>query len=85
MKAFDPSISTIVFLVPGYVLFTDVQLSAGFNEYIYMSLLLVLMLICVVGIAINVPLIMEEKRKMKVLMSKKINKALNAGTPEFTF
>ena len=84
MKAFALIISTLAFLVSGYVLFTDVQLSNGLNEYIYMSLLLILMLICIVGILINVPLIMEEKRKMKVFMSKKLNKAMS-GTPELTF
>jgi hypothetical protein len=84
MKALALIVSTIVFLVSGYVLFTDVQLSNGLNEYIYMSLLLILMLICIVGILINVPLIMEEKRKMKVFMSKKLTKALKSG-PEFTF
>jgi len=84
MKAFALIISTLAFLVSGYVLFTDVQLSNGLNEYIYMSLLLILMLICIVGILINVPLIMEERRKMKVFMSKKLNKAMS-GTPELTF
>jgi len=84
MKALALTASTIVFLVSGYVLFTDVELANGLNEYIYMSLLLILMLIGIVGILINVPQIMEEKRKMKVFMSKKLNKALK-GEPEFTF
>jgi hypothetical protein len=84
MKALALIASTIVFLVSGYVLFTDVHLSDGLNEYIYMSLLLILMLIGIVGILINVPQIMEEKRKMKVFMSKKLNKALK-GQPELTF
>jgi len=83
MKALALIASMLVFLVSGYVLFTDVQLSAGLNEYIYMSLLLILMLIGIVGILINVPMIVEEKRRMKVFMSKKLNKALN--TPELTF
>ena len=85
MKALALIASTIVFLVSGYVLFTDVQLSNGLNEYIYMSLLLILMLIGIVGILINVPLIMEEKRKMKVFMSKKLSKALKGSAPELTF
>lgn len=84
MKALALIISTIAFLVSGYVLFTDVNLQDGLNEYIYMSLLLILMLICIVGMLINVPLIMEEKRKMKVFMNKKLSKAMN-GTPELTF
>lgn len=83
MKAIALTVSMIVFLISGYVLFTDVHLSHGLNEYLYMSLLLILMLICVVGILINVPLIVEEKRKMKVFMSKKISKAIKGS--EFTF
>lgn len=83
MKALALIASTIVFLVSGYVLFTDVQLSEGLNDYIYMSLLLILMLIGIIGILINVPMIMEEKRRMKVFMSKKLSKALDA--PELTF
>lgn len=83
MKAIALTVSMIAFLISGYVLFTDVHLNDGLNEYLYMSLLLILMLICVVGILINVPLIVEEKRKMKVFMSKKISKAMKGA--EFTF
>ena len=83
MKALALTVSMIAFLVSGYVLFTDVHLKDGLNEYIYMSLLLILMLICVVGILINVPLIIQEKRRMKVFMSKKISKAIEGS--EFTF
>ena len=83
MKALALIASTIVFLASGYVLFTDVQLSNGLNDYIYMSLLLILMLIGIIGILINVPMIIEEKRRMKVFMSKKLSKALNAT--ELTF
>ena len=85
MKAIILIVSTVVFLVSGYVLFTDVNLAAGVNEYIYMSLLLILMLICVVGMMFNVPLILEEKRRMKVFMAKKIDKALGETRPELTF
>lgn len=85
MKALALTVSMIVFAVSGYVLFTDVNLSAGLNEYIYMSLLLILMLICVVGIMFNVPLILEEKRRMKVFMNKKIDKALGDSGTALTF
>jgi len=83
MKALALIASTIVFLASGYVLFTDVELSNGLNDYIYMSLLMILMLIGIIGILINVPMIIEEKRRMKVFMSKKLSKALNS--PELTF
>lgn len=85
MKALILIVSTVVFLVSGYVLFTDVNLAAGLNEYIYMSLLLILMLICVVGMLFNVPLMIEEKRRMKVFVNKKIDKALGESGPELTF
>ena len=85
MKALALAVSMIAFLVTGYVLFTDVDLSAGVNEFIYMSLLLILMLICIVGILINVPLIVQEKRRMKVLMYKKLNAVRKDQQPEFSF
>jgi hypothetical protein len=86
MKALTLTVSTIAFLIAGYFLFTDVDLSVGINEYIYMSLLLILMLICVVGILINVPLIVAEKRRMKMLMYNKLSKAaLKNNQPEFSF
>ena len=86
MKALALTVSMIAFLVAGYFLFTDVNLSAGINEYIYMSLLLILMLICIVGILINAPLIVQEKRRMKALMYNKLSKAgLKEQQPEFSF
>jgi len=86
MKALALALSTISFLVSGYFLFTDVDLSAGINEVIYMSLLLILMLICIVGVLINVPLIVREKRRMKAMMYKNLKKAaLKKAQPEFSF
>jgi hypothetical protein len=83
MKALFLLLSTVAFVVTGYVLFTDVDLSLGVNEYIYMSLLLILMLICVVGILLNAPLIIEEKKRVKKIV-RKLSKA-QAGNPEFSF
>lgn len=86
MKAIALAASMISFLVSGYFLFTDVDLSIGINEYIYMSLLLILMLICVVGILINAPLIVREKRRMKAMMYKNLsNAAMKERRPEFSF
>ncbi|RZJ27266.1 MAG: hypothetical protein EOO48_12250 [Flavobacterium sp.] len=86
MKALALILSIVSFLVSGYFLFTDVNLSAGVNEFIYMSLLLILMLICIVGILLNAPLIIQEKRRMKVLMYKKLRAAsIEKNQPEFSF
>ncbi len=86
MKALLLIISMISFSVAGYFLFTDVDLSQGVNEYIYMSLLLILMLICIVGVMINIPLIREEKRRMKRIVYSKLSKAaLKSENPEFSF
>lgn len=74
MKALSLIVSTVVFLISGYYFVTDFQLSGEMNHIIYMSLLLILMLICVVGILINVPLILRERRKMKALVYHKLSK-----------
>jgi len=83
MKALFLLLSTAAFLVTGYVLFTDVDLSLGVNEYIYMSLLLTLMLVCIVGILLNAPLIIEEKKRMKKMVRKFSKAGIN--NPEFSF
>ncbi len=72
MKALSLILSLAVFFIAGYYFIADFNLSGEVNHIIYMSLLLVLMLICVVGIMINVPLIISERRKMKVLMNSKL-------------
>ena len=83
MKALFLIRSSLAFLVTGYVLFTDVNLSLGVNEYIYMSMLLILMLICVVGILLNAPLIAAERKRVKGIVSKFAKSGMSE--PEFSF
>ena len=68
MKALSLTVSLLVFAASGYFFIADFNLNGSANHWIYMSMLLVLMLVCVVGVLINVPLIVRERRKMKVLM-----------------
>jgi membrane-bound acyltransferase YfiQ involved in biofilm formation len=68
MKTFALVISLIVFMVSAYFFLTDFSLSTDSNHLIYMSLLLVLMLVCIVGILINIPLIMQEKKRVRLMV-----------------
>jgi membrane protein DedA with SNARE-associated domain len=74
MKALSLIVSVAVLSISGYYFVTDFNLSGETNHIIYMSLLLILMLICIVGILINVPLIIRERRKMKVLLYQKVTR-----------
>ncbi|RZJ28633.1 MAG: hypothetical protein EOO48_09375 [Flavobacterium sp.] len=68
MKALSLIVSLAVFLVAGYYFVSDFSFSAESNHLIYMSLLVVLMMICIIGILINMPIIHRERRKMKVFV-----------------
>ncbi|OYU80576.1 MAG: hypothetical protein CFE23_08835 [Flavobacterium sp. BFFFF1] len=57
-----------VFVVSGYFFINDFRDSAELNYLIYMSLLVILMLICVVGVMINLPMIIRQRRKMRSLI-----------------
>jgi len=72
MKALSLLVSLTAFLISGYYFVSDFTYPLDSNQIIYMSLLLVLMLICVIGILINIPLILSERRKMKVLLYNKM-------------
>lgn len=86
MKALSLIISLTVFLIAGYFFVTDFNLSGEMNHIIYMSLLIVLMLVCIVGIMINVPLIIRERRRMKVLVYNNFSgKRAKSKRLEFTF
>ncbi len=74
MKALSLIVSFAVFMVAGYFFVADFSLSAEANHFIYISLLLILMMICIVGIILNVPLILEEKRNMKALLTLKMDR-----------
>ena len=73
MKTLSLLVSITVFTVSGYFFVSDFRYSGETNHLIYMSLLIVLMLICVIGILINMPLITKEKRRMKVLVYNKFS------------
>lgn len=68
MKTLSLIVSSVLFLVSGYFLVTDFTFSTGLNYFIYISLLIILMLVGVVGIMINLPMIIKEKRRMKSLI-----------------
>lgn len=65
MKVLSLCMSVIVFGIAAYFFATDFRNSTELNYIIYMSMLLILMSICVVGMMINVPLLVREKRKIK--------------------
>jgi hypothetical protein len=67
MKALSLIISTIVFFAAGFFFVSDFNLSGELNHVIYMSLLVTLMLVCVVGFLINIPLIIQERKRVKNL------------------
>ncbi|AWA29875.1 hypothetical protein HYN48_07180 [Flavobacterium magnum] len=60
--------SVVVFAVSGYFFVTDFRETTELNYLIYMSLLVILMLICVVGVMINLPMILRQRRKVKTLI-----------------
>ncbi|HEX8577441.1 MAG TPA: hypothetical protein VF677_14215 [Flavobacterium sp.] len=68
MKTFSLLLSVIVFTVSGYYFTTSLKYSLETNYVIYMLLLLILMLICVVGMIINAPSFMKNRRRMKELI-----------------
>lgn len=68
MKVLSLLLSLVVFTAAGYFFVIDFRQSTELNYLIYMSLLVILMLICVVGIMINLPLIIAHRRKMNTLI-----------------
>lgn len=85
MKTLSLILSVAVFLVAGYYFVIDFQMSGEVNYLLYMSLLVVLMLICVVGFLINIPFIVREKRKMNVMMQKRFGRKGEAPRLDFNF
>ena len=68
MKVLSLTLSLFVFTASGYFFVTDFRPATEMNYVIYMSLLVILMLICIVGVMINLPMIIRERRRMKVLI-----------------
>jgi membrane associated rhomboid family serine protease len=68
MKIFSLILSIVVFAISGYFFVADLRAATEMNYLIYMSLLVILMLICVVGVMINLPMILKERRRMKAII-----------------
>lgn len=65
MKTFALLLSSAVFLASGYFFIADINHGYDLNHVIYLSMLVVLMLICLLGIGLNAKLLMNEKRRVK--------------------
>lgn len=68
MKTLSLILSIVVFFTAGYFFIVDFTASTETNYLIYMALLVILMLICVVGIMINLPMILRQRRQMKMMI-----------------
>lgn len=82
MKTFILILSTIVFVVSGYFLIADFKISNETNFNIYLCLLIILMLICIIGILINLPFTLSEKKKHRPII---YNSYSNKRTRNQTF
>lgn len=79
MKKASLFLSVFVFGVAAYFFATDFRNSLEMNYIIYMLLLLILMSICVVGVMINIPLLIREKRKMNIFLYNSFSKKYAAN------
>ena len=68
MKLFTLILSTAVFFISAYFFAADFKFSSEINHIIYMSMLMILMCICVIGMIINVSLIRIGRKKMGTLI-----------------
>ncbi len=68
MKILSLILSIVVFFGAGYFLIVDFRPSLEMNYLIYMSLLVILMLICVVGFLINYPLLMQQRKNVRTII-----------------
>lgn len=68
MKILSLVLSVAVFFTSGYFFIADFRASTDMNYLIYMSLLAILMMICVVGVMINLPLLLRSRRKVRSII-----------------
>ncbi len=68
MKLFTLILSAVVFVASAYFFASDFKFSSEINHIIYMSMLMILMCICVVGMVINVSLLRIGRKKVKSLI-----------------
>lgn len=74
MKIVSLFLSIFIFGIAAYFFAVDFRNSSELNYIIYMSLLLILMSICVVGVMINLPLLIRGKRKMNLFLYNNFSK-----------
>ena len=68
MKIVSLILSIVVFFGAGFFLIADFRLSMEMNFLIYMSLLVILMLICIVGVLINYPVLVQQRKNVKTII-----------------
>ncbi|WP_026978247.1 hypothetical protein [Flavobacterium tegetincola] len=68
MKIVSLILSIVVFFGAGFFLINDFQASTELNYLLYMSILVVLMLICIVGVLINYPLLIQQRKKVRTII-----------------
>lgn len=68
MKTLTLILSTIIFVVSGYFLIADFKISKDTNYNIYLCLLIILMLICILGILINLPFLLSKRNKKRQII-----------------
>ncbi len=68
MKSLSLIISTIVLVIAGYFFIVDFRYSTESNYIIYMSMLVILMFICILGIVINLPILRLGRKKVHTLI-----------------
>lgn len=76
MKTFALLLSSVVFMASGYFFIADLNQSVDLNHVIYLSMLIVLMLICALGIGLNLQLLIAEKKRVKKYIVNKLDKSL---------
>ena len=67
MKLFSLILSLIVFFVSSYFLALHIPVADTLNDFIYLSLLIILMAICIVGVIINWGFF-RHRRKNRVIL-----------------
>lgn len=68
MKTLSLITSTLALCVATYFFVSDFKFSTESNYLIYMSMLLILMFICILGIVINLPMINSQRKKVRTLI-----------------
>lgn len=68
MKIVSLILSIVVFFGAGFFLIADFRPSMEMNYLIYMSLLVILMMICIVGVLINYPTLLQQRKNVKSII-----------------